>query len=274
MRGGTYDDADEYGSAWGLSPHARGNPLKLPHATGSSGSIPACAGEPLRGPCSGCTLGVYPRMRGGTLTPAVMGAPFGGLSPHARGNPKGAWVKVGFMGSIPACAGEPRRQPHLCSSCGVYPRMRGGTSGHRVDAKLRTGLSPHARGNPLKRSPHVSTQGSIPACAGEPVRHFDFFRIHWVYPRMRGGTAATLAIAIAMSGLSPHARGNRGVREMKTPHPGSIPACAGEPVLGTWTVLPSWVYPRMRGGTLDGAGLLMCVEGLSPHARGNPIQVR
>ena len=50
-------------------------------------------------------------------------------------------------------------------------------------------------------------------------------------------------------GLSPRVRGNRGSTESGTELTGSIPACAGEPVLVAPGVIPVGVYPRVCGGT-------------------------
>ena len=115
-----------------------------------SGSIPACAGEPiwpatvvkhLRGLSprvrgnphaaggSANTERVYPRVCGGTRSRASSGGL--GLSPRVRGNPVSRRI-----GSIPACAGEPWL---------VVKPVR-------------------VRGNSMSGP----DRGSIPACAGEP----------------------------------------------------------------------------------------------------------
>ena len=93
------------------------------------------------------------------------------------------------------------------------------------------------------------TTRSIPACAGEPSALPVASLISRVYPRVCGGTSPSLIIMVIASGLSPRVRGNRRCGRPGQPHPGSIPACAGEP----WssrvrTRMPS-VYPRVCGGT-------------------------
>ena len=51
----------------------------------------------------------------------------------------------------------------------VYPRVCGGTLEERL-AELEThGLSPRVRGNLVVIKTSMRNQGSIPACAGEPV---------------------------------------------------------------------------------------------------------
>ena len=75
--GGTGDRDKNRRSAEGLSPRVRGN-RRLSRG--------------------------YPRVCGGTRTAWL------GLSPRVRGNPRRARVPTQIPGSIPACAGEPRRR--------------------------------------------------------------------------------------------------------------------------------------------------------------------
>ena len=72
---------------------------------------------------------VYPRVCGGThtiITPFLRTA---GLSPRVRGNPAADLKVSAAVGSIPACAGEPRRQRRNARRSSVYPRVCGGTAG-------------------------------------------------------------------------------------------------------------------------------------------------
>ena len=52
------------------------------------------------------------------------------------------------------------------------------------------------------------------------------------------------------SGLSPRVRGNRAMPKLHRAHPGSIPACAGEPEGGAGAAAAVEVYPRVCGGTI------------------------
>ena len=70
-----------------------------------------------------------------------------GLSPRARGNPHGVAVAPGSVGSIPACAGEPRSRAPPQAPPTVYPRVRGGTGLSGISNCICMGLSPRARGN-------------------------------------------------------------------------------------------------------------------------------
>ena len=90
-----------------------------------------------------------------------------------------------------------------------------------------------------------------------------------VYPRVCGGTRMYCPMSPISRGLSPRVRGNRapGVRARVPVR--SIPACAGEPLVGGCCLAWGWVYPRVCGGTdhfIDGIDVIV---GLSPRVRGN-----
>ena len=149
--------------------------------------------------------------------------------------------------------------------------MHGGTCRPMTSDPTDMGLSPHARGNHKRdRDPWVSLW-SIPACTGEPGPSRSYQGMSRVYPRMHGGTRASLARPSRPIGLSPHARGNRQSSGYSVSALRSIPACTGEPIAAARGVLRFQVYPRMHGGTrcLYRGRCEAC--GLSPHARGNRL---
>ena len=193
----------------GLSPRVRGNPALPPLCILSSGSIPACAGEP-RAPRSRSPVApVYPRVCGGTEHRHRPSRSITGLSPRVRGNLAGRPFRYSHHRSIPACAGEPdflhwrRMQP--------------------------PGLSPRVRGNQPTGLCGGYSLGSIPACAGEPGVP-TLTRSGWkVYPRVCGGTYEMWTSLYSVDGLSPRVRGNHELRGYRQTAKGSIPACAGEP---------------------------------------------
>ena len=90
----------------------------------------------------------------------------------------------------------------------VYPRMRGGAKPKRKTLTFGLGLSPHARGSLVRLNVEASKRGSIPACAGEPAPPGGCLTTTTVYPRMRGGALLVFGWAVALLGLSPHARGS------------------------------------------------------------------
>ena len=71
------------------------------------------------------------------------------------------------------------------------------------------------------------------------------------------------------NGLSPRVRGNRQPAAAGCVAGGSIPACAGEPLLIAAAPLVHEVYPRVCGGTLGPGVYAYTIRGLSPRVRGN-----
>ena len=174
-----------------------------------------------------------------------------GLSPRVRGNPLDYAPGDCGEGSIPACAGEPSTRRTSSPTWWVYPRVCGGTmeawryaaSGYglsrvcggtrAVIVQLRDGwgLSPRVRGNLTIEDAAMNAGGSIPACAGEPLRGWRRYGPPGVYPRVCGGTCPARRLRPAGTGLSPRVRGNPRRRWSQYPKRGSIPACAGEPLV-------------------------------------------
>ena len=182
----------------------------------SSGSIPACAGEPQPCACS-------------------KQAPARGSIPACAGEPRRpAWIrKMTTTGSIPACAGEPRHRhlsrhvlrvyPRVCGGAdkpisvreagwGLSPRVRGSPVPMRVvRPSVGPGLSPRVRGSRLESDSRLSARGSIPACAGEPPGRCRAPDDHRVYPRVCGGALEGSRPDRHETGLSPRVRGSPGI---------------------------------------------------------------
>ena len=167
-----------------------------------------------------------------------------------RGNRNIGPGAVHYRRSIPACAGEPRWRGRPGNRRAVYPRVCGGTRDKYPAARSRRGLSPRVRGNQVRRGVQDGQVGSIPACAGEPHCHRAERRYLWVYPRVCGGTVASLPRRHPPTGLSPRVRGNQS-------NASSLQCTSG-------------VYPRVCGGTSPMPAAAMHVGGLSPRVRGNP----
>ena len=157
-------------------------------------------------------LKVYPRVCGGTATAAEINSRRGGLSPRVRGNHAGDVVRDVRIGSIPACAGEPQGTAPTSIRRWVYPRVCGGTVTRQAAAGHLEGLSPRVRGNHRHAEHRHCVEGSIPACAGEPVGYAMTTQRVPVYPRVCGGTRRHQPVIRRPSGLSPRVRGNRGRR--------------------------------------------------------------
>ena len=166
--GGTSPDTKLLPPTKGLSPRVRGNPAPAPAPAPPTGSIPACAGEPMMIPASQRRNSVYPRVCGGTWHSPTSRRRGAGLSPRVRGNhAKGATMPTPSR-SIPACAGEPPPLTWQLHHDWVYPRVCGGTGRRGVRRVRSKGLSPRVRGNQMWYDGRYGYYGSIPACAGEP----------------------------------------------------------------------------------------------------------
>ena len=268
--GGTRSRSGRGVPSLGLSPRVRGNPDINANPPMPNRSIPACAGEPVNAGAGGVSGRVYPRVCGGTMGTATGGRPWDGLSPRVRGNRNRPSLSGPRAGSIPACAGEPRRGCRSGWRTGVYPRVCGGTSLHHDVPEDRAGLSPRVRGN-LRRWPAArDVSRSIPACAGEPTIECTYHQKGRVYPRVCGGTGLANLAVVIKQGLSPRVRGNHRVVVPWDCYPGSIPACAGEPPRPNRPPATGRVYPRVCGGTAGRQLLQDGAQGLSPRVRGNP----
>ena len=171
----------------GLSPRVRGNPDGSAVAGGVCGSIPASAGEPCCDAVIDIMVTVYPRECGGTTHHCIHRLHGEGLSPRVRGNLVDESTGLSLDRSIPASAGEPRRNrrgpdrprvyPRECggthrrrgetaSGGGLSPRVRGTLRAWIITAK-RAGLSPRVRGNQSDSPAPPFTGGSIPASAAD-----------------------------------------------------------------------------------------------------------
>ena len=217
------------------------------------------------------SIAVYPRVCGGTGVGEedIMAA--AGLSPRVRRNRRVAGVAGTGGGSIPACAGEPSARSVVLSIVWVYPRVCGGTEVEPSEDFEMRGLSPRVRGNLGCRAGVGDGDGSIPACAGEPLRSARLTTSNPVYPRVCGGTPPNRCLSRRKIGLSPRVRGNLIYGVKGRSGWGSIPACAGEPIPGLKTMADLRVYPRVCGGTAwHGSGNVR-IEGLSPRVRGNLV---
>ena len=212
-------------------------------------------------------------MCGGTRQLGILTPLEEGLSPRVRGNPAVGWNSADRVGSIPACAGEPRSGAFRGVQGRVYPRVCGGTI---IRPKRRTpagGLSPRVRGNPTAAAHYRAPARSIPACAGEPALAALGYGWRRVYPRVCGGTVEPPVVPDDPDGLSPRVRGNLHAVASHYHPVRSIPACAGEPVIAVDRRPQIAVYPRVCGGTPEVLPLFGAAVGLSPRVRGNRLRV-
>ncbi len=175
----------------------------------------------------------------------------------------------GWVGSIPASAGEPWPVVSLPPDSRVYPRECGGTAIEITGRRYQSGLSPRVRGNPSSPYTYKTDTRSIPASAGEPAAVRVLHAAGAVYPRECGGTIASLSSKPCIQGLSPRVRGNPVVLSLVSLSSRSIPASAGEPSLCALVPDEPRVYPRECGGTISYSVPCQQFHGLSPRVRGN-----
>ena len=218
---------------------------------GTPGSIPACAGKPQAPGLQHGKPVVHPRVCGEAPGRESRNAEGRGRSPRVRGSPFPTLALPLNSGSIPACAGKPSTSTARRRSSRVHPRVCG-EAGITVDTgESKTGPSPRVRGSPDlggARAPDFrsipacagkpcgrSRAGghirSIPACAGKPRLPASVVAQHRVHPRVCGEAHWSPASSRRKSGPSPRVRGSPQVLQHAGLKAGSIPACAGKPLL-------------------------------------------
>ena len=192
------------------------------------GTIPARAGETVRGGVLIRLFRDHPRSRGGDrhLGLGELGA--AGPSPLARGRPSGQRATQQRVGTIPARAGETFRPGTRRADDGDHPRSRGGDIPGQRGLPDHRGPSPLARGRPQPRAAQRNHRGTIPARAGETLTSLVTLRHIWDHPRSRGGDSSRVFRWVFIKGPSPLARGRLSGFLAKALHSGTIPARAGE----------------------------------------------
>ena len=204
-----------------------------------------------------------------TLTRLLL--PVTGRSPRVRGSRRSPSPRASRRRSIPACAGEPRRPQHSRRPQQVDPRVCGGADSNDMKRKPNRGRSPRVRGSRRHRSIQRPSRRSIPACAGEPPTTSSCARATRVDPRVCGGAPGGNVYGLQGSGRSPRVRGSLLSVLSLGGRRGSIPACAGEPVLRTTAGYAARVDPRVCGGASLRWSFLQPEEGRSPRVRGSPL---
>ena len=234
----------------GPSPRVRGSPADVGSVRRGQGSIPACAGKPCgRQPAAGSTA-VHPRVCGEARRITGLTRAGSGPSPRVRGSPIRRSDRPRWRGSIPACAGKPRRGDGRAPVVEVHPRVCGEAPDDAVRLCREVGPSPRVRGSRRHPGAVARRAGSIPACAGMPRRGRSRPRPGRVHPRVCGEAAALEPAGVVARG--------------------SIPACAGKPWRPARAGRGSWVHPRVCGEADAGDTTWSFRGGPSPRVRGSP----
>ena len=193
---------------WGPSPRGRGSHHRPGPGQHHPGSIPAWAGEPSCRACPSPRPWVHPRVGGGALDGAALAIQDGGPSPRGRGSLQRRCPEGYASGSIPAWAGEPRKEsPPLCVTR-VHPRVGGGADQERALGLAREGPSPRGRGSRHHHRLASRPVGSIPAWAGEPLSSASAPWEKSVHPRVGGGARHAVHRGRYAPGPSPRGRGS------------------------------------------------------------------
>ena len=160
---------------------------------------------------------------------------------------------------------------HIPRQSQVYPRVGGGNRQGKCSRRSDRGLSPRGRGKRSRVISSVSISGSIPAWAGETGASPPRGCRAAVYPRVGGGNPELLHAVIGNLGLSPRGRGKPRLTFTSAKSRGSIPAWAGETIMGKREICQAKVYPRVGGGNAYIPLLCAASLGLSPRGRGKPF---
>ena len=131
------------------------------------------------------------------------------------------------------------------------------------------GLSPRVRGHPRVAGSPYARRRSIPACAGSPFSCGRTWGAVEVYPRVCGVTPEHPLHGHDKTGLSPRVRGHLVRVQDNVVEMGSIPACAGSPLVSNVIGVALWVYPRVCGVTVVLSPHGHRKDGLSPRVRGH-----
>ena len=131
----------------GPSPRVRGSPLTPLDPVDRAGSIPACAGKPYPGRPADGGGAVHPRVCGEAFNAQVEKATIQGPSPRVRGSRPLGCATRWPLGSIPACAGKPRRAPNRSGIRRVHPRVCGEATIISHCRLTAPGPSPRVRGS-------------------------------------------------------------------------------------------------------------------------------
>ena len=270
MGGGNSAIADYGEQAFGLSPRGRGKQARARYGHYRGRSIPAWAGETQRDIGGLHRRAVYPRVGGGNVRASDQNITDRGLSPRGRGKLSRPYWAGCNAGSIPAWAGETRRERRCRWQAEVYPRVGGGNPTWAALLRRGQGLSPRGRGKRQRARPRLHPSRSIPAWAGETIMSVSLAITKSVYPRVGGGNSMRQAPKPKIRGLSPRGRGKHDAHICPSFLPRSIPAWAGETLSAASRETRLAVYPRVGGGNYRGKMAVYRLGGLSPRGRGKP----
>ena len=169
----------------------------------------------------------HPRVCGEHRNSPLASASVEGSSPRMRGTPCRDEQGVIQSGIIPAYAGNTTRYSRKFSPPRDHPRVCGEHCDARIAVFPSQGSSPRMRGT-LQSALHVSsTQGIIPAYAGNTQVIMQNCSIIKDHPRVCGEHCCSSSVGGGVVGSSPRMRGTPAHHKRRRAEGGIIPAYAG-----------------------------------------------
>ncbi len=231
----------------GSSPRVRGTLKKENLYWGSTGIIPACAGNTFRGLTTSCGRRDHPRVCGEHDCGDGVKIVVRGSSPRVRGTLAVVAHHDGYVGIIPACAGNTNSADNVQKAVRDHPRVCG--EHYAYDSADITGLgsSPRVRGTRPTCWTPKTIAGIIPACAGNTRAVSRSIAASRDHPRVCGEHRQIQLVEIVHLGSSPRVRGTLHFLVDDSHGFGIIPACAGNTIRSRVMILWRRDHPRVCG---------------------------
>ena len=195
--------------AQGSSPRMRGTRCSVITRNGSTGIIPAYAGNTLRWTRYHCRRRDHPRVCGEHFFRSFVDEWGGGSSPRMRGTHGRRRIHVRRNGIIPAYAGNTPRLSNGGMEQRDHPRVCGEHSEGKIGAFRLLGSSPRMRGTLHSQGQRREEPGIIPAYAGNTLHHMVAARVGRDHPRVCGEHLVVVVLGEYSVGSSPRMRGTR-----------------------------------------------------------------
>ena len=252
----------------GSSPLSRGIPSPGHSSRGSTGIIPALAGNTGNGSTTNSACTDHPRSRGEYRSGVRGGATTPGSSPLSRGI-RNCWVLSSVSARIiPALAGNTGQEVLRVRRRSDHPRSRGEYKVEREVREVREGSSPLSRGIQQGTLFGQCPGRIIPALAGNTGLRSPAPRSPRDHPRSRGEYGLHAHVDRVSLGSSPLSRGILGANDRHLTATGIIPALAGNTGLRSPAPRSPRDHPRSRGEYSWVLPLRACTTGSSPLSRG------
>ena len=255
----------------GSSPRMRGTLLHHALALASGGIIPAYAGNTCE-TCEGSSDGGdHPRVCGEHAMVSATALAVRGSSPRMRGTQSRCRPCMRRTGIIPAYAGNTRGGSNATADIRDHPRVCGEHTSRNSSRRRMTGSSPRMRGTRHRRSVRSLRAGIIPAYAGNTGWYVSRYAARRDHPRVCGEHRILSGLVGRIQGSSPRMRGTPWPSCEDKPHPGIIPAYAGNTTSRAAPCPDAWDHPRVCGEHTGVGAANVTAKGSSPRMRGTPV---